>query len=110
MTPAAVLFDLGGVFLPFARERRVATIVRQLNVDADDVRELFDGPLPWRMDLGEADETDFAAAFAETGRFDDAVQSAEKAIELARAAGRQDLARRLTDELQRYKTGIPLHQ
>jgi tetratricopeptide (TPR) repeat protein len=51
-----------------------------------------------------------AAAFAETGRFDDAVQSAEKAIELARAAGRQDLARRLTDELQRYKTGIPLHQ
>jgi len=65
MTPAAVLFDLGGVLLPFDRERRVATIVRQLNVDADDVRELFDGPLPWRMDLGEADETDFAAAFAE---------------------------------------------
>jgi len=65
MTPAAVLFDLGGVLLPFDRERRVATIVRQLNVEVDDVRELFDGPLPRRMDLGEADETDFAAAFAE---------------------------------------------
>jgi FMN phosphatase YigB (HAD superfamily) len=61
----AVLFDLGGVLLPFDRERRVAAIVSQLGVDADDVRELFDGPLPRRMDLGEADESDFAAAFAE---------------------------------------------
>ena len=61
----AVLFDLGGVLLPFDRERRVAAIVRQLDVDADDVRELFDGPLPRRMDLGEADEADFAAAFAD---------------------------------------------
>ena len=60
-----VLFDLGGVLLPFDRERRVAAIVSQLGVDADDVRELFDGPLPRRMDLGEADESDFAAAFAE---------------------------------------------
>jgi FMN phosphatase YigB (HAD superfamily) len=63
--PAAILFDLGGVLLPFDRERRVAAIVSQLDVDADDVRELFDGPLPRRMDLGEADEADFAAAFAE---------------------------------------------
>jgi FMN phosphatase YigB (HAD superfamily) len=63
--PAAVLFDLGGVLLPFDRERRVAAIVSQLGVEADDVRALFDGPLPRRMDLGEADEGDFAAAFAE---------------------------------------------
>jgi FMN phosphatase YigB (HAD superfamily) len=63
--PAAVLFDLGGVLLPFDRERRVTAIVSQLGVEADDVRELFDGPLPRRMDLGEADEGDFAAAFAE---------------------------------------------
>jgi FMN phosphatase YigB (HAD superfamily) len=62
---SAVLFDLGGVLLPFDRERRVAAIVGQLGVDAPDVRELFDGPLPRRMDLGEADETDFAAAFAD---------------------------------------------
>jgi putative hydrolase of the HAD superfamily len=61
----AVLFDLGGVLLPFDRERRVAAIVGQLDVEADDVRELFDGPLPRRMDLGDADEADFAAAFAD---------------------------------------------
>jgi FMN phosphatase YigB (HAD superfamily) len=65
MKPKAVLFDLGGVLLPFDRERRVAAIVEQLGVDADDVRELFEGPLPHRMDLGEADEADFAAAFAD---------------------------------------------
>jgi 2-haloacid dehalogenase len=63
--PSAILFDLGGVLLPFDRERRVAAIVSQLDVEAEDVRELFDGPLPRRMDLGEADECDFAAAFAE---------------------------------------------
>ena len=63
--PAAVLFDLGGVLLPFDRERRVTAIVDQLGVEADDVRELFDGPLPRRMDRGEVDETEFAAAFAE---------------------------------------------
>jgi HAD superfamily hydrolase (TIGR01509 family) len=63
--PAAILFDLGGVLLPFDRERRVAAIVSQLGAEADDVRELFDGPLSRRMDLGEADEADFAAAFAE---------------------------------------------
>jgi FMN phosphatase YigB (HAD superfamily) len=65
MKPKAVLFDLGGVLLPFNRERRVAAIVEQLGVDADDIREIFDCPLPRRMDMGQADETDFAAAFAE---------------------------------------------
>jgi FMN phosphatase YigB (HAD superfamily) len=61
----AVLFDLGGVLLPFDQERRVAAIARQLEVEARDIRDLFDGPLPRQMDRGEADETDFAAAFAE---------------------------------------------
>jgi len=61
----AVLFDLGGVLLPFDRERRVAAVAAQLGVQPDDVRELFDGPLPRRLDLGQADEADFAAAFAD---------------------------------------------
>ncbi len=51
-----------------------------------------------------------AAAFAEAGRFGDAVQSAQKAIELARAAGQQDLAGRLNVELKRYEAGLPLRQ
>jgi protein O-mannosyl-transferase len=51
-----------------------------------------------------------AAAFAETGRFGDAVQSAQKAVEMARAAGQQDLAAQLNEELKRYQAGLPLHQ
>jgi tetratricopeptide (TPR) repeat protein len=51
-----------------------------------------------------------AAAFAEAGQFGDAVQSAQKAIELAQAAGRQDLAGRLNGELQFYEAGRPFHQ
>jgi Flp pilus assembly protein TadD len=51
-----------------------------------------------------------AAAFAEAGRFDGARRSAQKAIALARAAGRQDLAGQLSVELKRYEAGLPLHQ
>jgi tetratricopeptide (TPR) repeat protein len=51
-----------------------------------------------------------AAAFAEAGQFGDAVQSARKAIELARAAGRQDLAGKLDGELRLYQAGRPFHQ
>jgi len=50
-----------------------------------------------------------AAALAEAGRFSDATSTAQKAIELARAAGQQDLAEQLNGELQRYKAGLPLH-
>ena len=51
-----------------------------------------------------------AAAFAEAGRFGDAVQSAQKAIALAQAAGRQDLAGRLNSQLQFYEAGRPFYQ
>jgi spermidine synthase len=51
-----------------------------------------------------------AAAFAEAGRFGDAVQSEQKAIELARAAGRQDMVEQFNSELKRYEAGLPLHQ
>ena len=50
-----------------------------------------------------------AAAFAEAGRFSEAVQSAQDAVELARSEGRQDLAAKFNGELQRYKAGLPLH-
>jgi len=51
-----------------------------------------------------------AAAFAEAGQFGDAAQSAQKAIALAQAAGRQDLAEHLNGELQLYEAGRPFHQ
>ena len=50
-----------------------------------------------------------AAALAETGRFEDASRSAQKAIEMAKAAGRQDLAGQLNIELKRYQAGLPFH-
>jgi FMN phosphatase YigB (HAD superfamily) len=61
--PSVILFDLGGVLLPFDRERRVAAMVRRLGVEAAAARALFAGELPGRMDRGEADEADFAEAF-----------------------------------------------
>jgi len=51
-----------------------------------------------------------AAAYAEAGRFSEAVETAQKAIEPARVAGQQDLAGRLNIELKRYQAGLPWHQ
>ena len=48
-----------------------------------------------------------AAAYAETGQFADAIRTAKKAIELARAAGRQDLFEQLNREMKRYEAGLP---
>jgi protein O-mannosyl-transferase len=48
-----------------------------------------------------------AAALAETGRFSDATRTAQKAIELARVAGQQDLVEELKGELKRYEAGLP---
>jgi len=61
--PAVILFDLGGVLLPFDRERRALAVARRLGVGAEAVRALFAGDLPVRMDRGEAHEADLAAAF-----------------------------------------------
>ncbi len=46
-----------------------------------------------------------AAAYAATGRFNDAVATAEKAVELARAAGQQDVAAEIESRLQLYREG-----
>ena len=62
---SVILFDLGGVLLPFDRERRVAAAVRRLGVDPAAVRAMFAGDLPGRLDRGEAHAADVAAAFAE---------------------------------------------
>jgi len=51
-----------------------------------------------------------SAAFAEAGRFGDARESAQKAIELARATGQTGLVEQLNRELKRYEAGLPFHQ
>ena len=51
-----------------------------------------------------------AAAYAEDGRFDDAVRSAQKALTLARAAGQSDFAGQLDDQLKLYEAKHPFHQ
>lgn len=48
-----------------------------------------------------------AAAYAETGRFDDAVRTAEKAKALAEAAGQTNLVQRNEELLQLYRAGKP---
>jgi protein O-mannosyl-transferase len=50
-----------------------------------------------------------AAAYAEVGRYGDAKETVQKAIELARAAGQQEMVEQLNSELKRYEAGLPLH-
>jgi Flp pilus assembly protein TadD len=51
-----------------------------------------------------------AAAYAEAGRFDDAMQSAQKAVALAQAAGQSDFVRQLDGQLKLYTVKLPFHQ
>jgi tetratricopeptide (TPR) repeat protein len=51
-----------------------------------------------------------AAAYAETGRFADARESAQKALDLARAAGQINLVNQINGELKLYAVGLPFHQ
>ncbi len=48
-----------------------------------------------------------AAARAETGRFEDALQTAQRALDLAAAQGNEELARSLRGEIELYKAGRP---
>ena len=63
MPPKVVLFDLGGVLLPFDRERRIAAIVADLSVTPEAARAFMAGDLHHRMDAGEAGEAELAEAF-----------------------------------------------
>ena len=48
-----------------------------------------------------------ATAYAAEGRFSDAVDVAQKAVDLAEAAGEEELARQIHKHLQLYETGRP---
>jgi Tfp pilus assembly protein PilF len=51
-----------------------------------------------------------AAAYAEVGRFDDAIRTAETAIELASAAGETNLLEKNRQLLELYRAGRPYHE
>ena len=51
-----------------------------------------------------------AAAYAEAGRFDDAIKTAEQAQALAAAFGREELAARNRQLLELYRAGKPFHE
>jgi tetratricopeptide (TPR) repeat protein len=49
-----------------------------------------------------------AAAYAETGRFNDAIETAQRALQLARAQGDFALASKLEKDIDLYRTNSPL--
>jgi len=51
-----------------------------------------------------------AAAYSAAGRFPEAVQTAEKAIELAVSSGEQEVAEKIRKRLELYKAGKAYHQ
>ncbi|MFI4936561.1 MAG: HAD-IA family hydrolase [Caulobacterales bacterium] len=80
MAPSVILFDLGGVLLPFDQARRVRAIAERTGVDPDAVRALFAGDLPERMDLGQADERDYAKVFTDLAGRDVSAEEARALI------------------------------
>ena len=61
--PAVVLFDLGGVLLPFDPWRRVRSVAEALGITTAAAQSALSAELFERMDLGDAVEGDFAAVF-----------------------------------------------
>lgn len=61
----AVLFDLGGVLLPFDRERRVAAIVARTGAEPETARVFMARDIHRRLDTGDANEFDLAAEFSD---------------------------------------------
>jgi spermidine synthase len=51
-----------------------------------------------------------AAAYAAAGRFDDAVGTAQKAVELARSGGQPGVAEKIEGRLRLYRAGHACHQ
>ncbi len=51
-----------------------------------------------------------AAAYAEAGRFDEAIKTASKAIDMATAAGDKKLAREIRGRVELYLQGVPYRE
>jgi HAD superfamily hydrolase (TIGR01509 family) len=59
-----ILFDLGGVLLPFDRERRVRAMVKALGIEPHAARTFMASDLHLRLDTGHASEEEVAAALS----------------------------------------------
>lgn len=79
--------------------------------------ELRDGAEAVRLAAAAAELTSYqdletldvlAAAYAEVGRFNRAIETARRAYQLATAVGRMDLAMQLEDRLESYEARVPL--
>jgi tetratricopeptide (TPR) repeat protein len=59
----------------------------------------------------DADNLDtLAVAYAAAGKFNDAIMTAEKALNVAKAAGQQNTAREIQNRLELYKVGKPYRE
>lgn len=68
-------------------------------------------PLCRRTNYGEIGSLDaLAAGYAESGRFDEAVETARRAVDVARAQGRSDLAAGILARSALYLARRPFHQ
>ena len=50
-----------------------------------------------------------AAAYAEGGRYDDAVRTARRALDACASSGMKSLEREISDRLQLYRADRPYH-
>ena len=50
-----------------------------------------------------------ATAYAESGRFKEAIKMAQKALDLAQSEGEEDLAKEIQNRLQLFKKNKPFH-
>ncbi len=73
--PKVILFDLGGVLLPFDQARRIAALVRRFDCTPEVARAFMADGIHWRLSLGEASEVDLADAF--TAAFGERVAPSE---------------------------------
>ncbi len=70
---------------------------------AEQANALTDGQQPFVLDV-------LAMAYAEAGRFDDARQTAAKALDLATAANLPGMASGIRQRLQLYQAGQPFRE
>jgi len=60
--------------------------------------------------ISRAKDDTLSAAYTAADRFDEAVETAEKALELARSASQQQLVNEIQEHLELYKIGQPYRE